>query len=828
MPKPDRNTAEYAAYKAARRAQKLREENERDAMESLNVSPRNRSRSRSRGRYERHDSEDEEGSADESELSRNSGKRSHSRSPPTDLRGGEQTARSVGGVPHGALKPSTYGYGHSHSASAPSVTTKYNGQVTLPVGLAPPAGPSFTGSHPNSPLVAPYSGPPPIGTTYYPASGPGSNHSSPHPTVSAPPLPASYPGQGRPAVQTVFQYQTDGPNIGPRPYGGDPSPPPQLDPNHPGLMPGEGAGKVYPPGQAPQQWNNTDYYAQVLSDQATSSSLHHSIAVTSSSGVKINENGPGRLSGGSLGKKVSNKLGNLSIAGFSGSGSPSASSAHGTYANIQPATSASLTIPGYGNSMTVGASGGAFPPPSPALQPYHGTYQSISPMPSPNFNPSNGPPHSPPRFSASGSLSAGKHQVSGSFSLGPPAYPKPQHGHSASLGSLGAHSRPSYNGESSNPSYNPAVAPGQGQQSYNASIIPPPPSSAYSQPATVNPYHPPARSDSESEPEVEKKSKKPVVVYNPLPDAQRLLQELKHTFTRPQTEPLIDILPTLTMQQLSALKREYKKIYNSVNLAKHIKSVFTTSTPFGKLAFAVALGPYESEAWFANSWYQKKETRNELLIESLMGKSNIETAAIKAAFRDAKYGGSLEKAVAEELMADKFRLAVMTQLSCTKMEKDERVYLDNVARDVEKLYSLLERPSGGETEMIGIIVQRNDLALMEISLQYKQRFGRDLAKDIRKHSKNLAGETLLHVLAGALDKPLRDAKLLDQAITAAVEQGREDLLITRACRMHWELKHLNRVKRAFKKKFKISVGERILHATKGSYREFLLRMLRED
>jgi hypothetical protein len=776
MPKPDRNTAEYAAYKAARRAQKLREENERDARESLNVSPRNRSRSRSRGRYERHDSEDEEGSEDESELSRNSGKRSQSRSPPTDSRNGEQTARSVGGVPHGALKPSTYGYGHSHSASAPSVITKYNGQgsvtrplppghfpspdgngtisygvaVPLPVGLAPPVGLSFTGSHPNSPLVAPYSGPPPIGTTYYPTAGPGSNHSSPHPTVSAPPLPASYPGQGRPALQSVFQYQTDGPNIGPKPYGGDPSPPPQLDPNHPGLMPGEGAGKVYPPGQAPQQWNNTDYYAHVLSDQAASTSLHHSIAVTSSSGVKINENGPGRLSGGSLGKKVSNKLGNLSIPGFSGSGSAGASSAHGTYANIQPVAGPSLTIPGYGNSMTVGAPSGAFPPPSPALQPYHGTYQSISPMPSPIFNPSSGPPHSPPRFSASGSISAGKHQVSGSFSLGPPAYPKPQHGHSASLGSLGAHSRPSYNGESNNPSYNPAVAPGQGQQSYNAPTIPPPPpSSVSSHPAAVTPYHPPARSDSDSEPETEKKPKKPVAVYNPLPDAQRLLQELKHTFTRPQTEPLIDILPTLTIPQLSALKREYKKIYNSVNLAKHIKSVFTTSTPFGKLAFAVALGPYESEAWFANSWYQKKETRNELLIESLMGKSNIETAAIKAAFRDAKYGGSLEKAVAEELMADKFRLAVMTQLSCTKMEKEERVYLDDVARDVEKLNSILERSSGGETEMIGIIVQRNDLALMEISLQYKKKFGRDLAKDIRKHSKNLAVSSLFPLSASS-------------------------------------------------------------------------------
>lgn len=84
------------------------------------------------------------------------------------------------------------------------------------------------------------------------------------------------------------------------------------------------------------------------------------------------------------------------------------------------------------------------------------------------------------------------------------------------------------------------------------------------------------------------------------------------------------------------------------------------------------------------------------------------------------------------------------------------------------------------------------------------------------------------MLNGAVDKPLRDAKLLDQAFTALVKDGREDLLISRATRMHWDYKHMRRVKRAFKKKFRVTVGQRIEDSTRGSFREFLLRMFDED
>lgn len=723
---------------------------------------------------------------------------------------GGQGERSFSGQVYGSA---SYGYGQPplqqpqpylpHTQSAPLGGAGLNAGAGVYAGvstISPSIRPQVYGA--SQPYAGPgaYNGP----AGGAPVGGYGSNPSAPpppspgvyaqtHPPNAAPLAPNTYPSNpappSAPAVPNVFQYQTGGPSIIPPPT--SMTPPPNLDPNNPnGPLPGEGAGKMYPPGQAPPQYTNPDYYSHVLSDSATKQSLTHSIVAASGVSGSGAATPNGKLNGGGGGGG-----GKLNIPGFSG--------------------------------LSISSSGGpgGRPPPSPALQPYHGTYQSISPMPSPLFGPTTTTKPSP-LFGASGSINVGKHQASGSFSLGPPAFPSQN---------LGPHSRPTYPGEGHNQSYNPTVAPGGA----SPATFPVPAPSAF---PAVTPYTPPSppshrpskKPSAPASPQVRPPSRvsspSPERAYNPAADAKAILEELKHTFTRASPKPLIEILPTLSPSQLKTLRAEYKSIYHGVNLAKHIKSVFTTGTPFGKLIFAVALGPYESEAWFANSWYQKKETRNELLIEALMGKTNKETSRIKASFRDAKYDASLEKAVLDELPANKFRIAMLAQLACTRMEEDETLEPSTIREDVARLGAILERNSagGGETEMISIIVNRNDVWLREIAAVYRQVYERDLAKAIIRHSKNLVGETLLHILNGAVDKPLRDAKLLDQAINAVVEESREDLLISRATRIHWDAKHLRRVKKVFKKKYGITVGARIVAVTKGSYREFLLRMLRED
>ena len=123
--------------------------------------------------------------------------------------------------------------------------------------------------------------------------------------------------------------------------------------------------------------------------------------------------------------------------------------------------------------------------------------------------------------------------------------------------------------------------------------------------------------------------RKNVSFYNPESDALALAAALKHS--TPETKPIIKILPHLSDDHILMLRTEYKKHMKAqgkgVNIAKHIKMKITGS--LGKVAYATALGRWESEAHWANFWYQSNTSRRELLIESLMGRTNSEIMKIK-------------------------------------------------------------------------------------------------------------------------------------------------------------------------------------------------------
>ena len=123
--------------------------------------------------------------------------------------------------------------------------------------------------------------------------------------------------------------------------------------------------------------------------------------------------------------------------------------------------------------------------------------------------------------------------------------------------------------------------------------------------------------------------RKTVSFYDPEPDALALAAALKHS--TPETKPIIKILPHLSDDHILMLRTEYKKHMKAqgkgVNIAKHIKMKFTGN--LGKVAYATALGRWESEAHWANFWYQSNTSRRELLIESLMGRTNSEIVKIK-------------------------------------------------------------------------------------------------------------------------------------------------------------------------------------------------------
>jgi hypothetical protein len=250
-----------------------------------------------------------------------------------------------------------------------------------------------------------------------------------------------------------------------------------------------------------------------------------------------------------------------------------------------------------------------------------------------------------------------------------------------------------------------------------------------------------------------KKGRRTARFHDPEEEATILAKALKGEKRVPDIDPLIEILPGLTHEQVLELRVEYKKIVKTgsekkgVNIAKHIKLRLKEEDPsLMKVCYACALGKWESEAYWANFWYQGDHSRRELLIESLMGRTNREIKQIKDGFSDKKYSDSLVKCMKTELKEDKFKKAVLLVLAEEKQEERPGYGLDMalVEDDVRDLHRAVRSEKGGESTMISIIVVRSDAHLREVLRLYETTYRANFAREMLKKSGNLVVCYLRH------------------------------------------------------------------------------------
>ncbi|KAJ4357431.1 uncharacterized protein N0V89_002006 [Didymosphaeria variabile] len=448
-------------------------------------------------------------------------------------------------------------------------------------------------------------------------------------------------------------------------------------------------------------------------------------------------------------------------------------------------------------TIVPGAFPGGMPPPSPLLEAYHGTYQSISPMPHAMM------------------MDDDLDHLQPLDSLSP-------RGSSASF--HGGHRR-AHSSSKRSPS------PARKSKHKDKLAL-----EAYGNVRDDRDRSRDGRSD---------KEKRRVKIYDAEEDALALVDALNGRNI--DFDTIIDILPALSHDQMLELRNEYKRHCKvqgrGINIAKHIK--LKTTGNFGKIAYVTALGRYESEGYWANYWYQSGNARRELLIEALMGRQNYEIREIKDAFKDKRYGDSLTKCMDKELKADKFRKAILMALEGERQEESDVWPVDYRNRDVDTLYKALKAREGGETAMLGVVVMRSDSHLREVLRTYERKYQGNFARDALRKSNNLVGEVVAHILNGVINRPSRDAMLLHHALMDLIEspqdpprgssakvasaskhekQQRFELLISRLVRLHWDRMHLQRVKMEYDEKYGRVVEEDIEEATKGDFREFCIQL----
>ncbi|KAJ5970616.1 Annexin [Penicillium vulpinum] len=457
------------------------------------------------------------------------------------------------------------------------------------------------------------------------------------------------------------------------------------------------------------------------------------------------------------------------------------------------------------NTLAVGGANAvhsAHPPASPLLEPYHGTYQSISPMPTAIVIPSirdddisDLEPLDGSGTSASESSRRGKHRRSHSSvnereSRSSKEKKDKERGSDRDDKRL---TRPtsSHNRHDSTSSADPRIL--------------------------VSPLT----------------GRKRVSFYDAGPDAAAMQSALNHT-RNIDSKTIIQILPRLSSDEILLLRQEYKARVRiqgkGINLAKHLRLKLGSSS-FAKVCYATALGRWESEAYWANCYYQAGTSRRELLIESLMGRSNAAIREIKNSFRDTRYDNSLERCMRSELRADKFRVAILLALEGQRQDERDPVDKRLVRDDVQDLYRAIVK-EGGETAMIHIIVLRSDAHMREVLRVYEDNYGHNFTRAMISKSRNLVGETLAHILNGAINRPMRDALLLHQALRES-RTGRErsELLISRLVRLHWEPRHLDLVKNEYRRRYherlEEAIAEEILSLNGGQeWGEFCIELAR--
>lgn len=365
----------------------------------------------------------------------------------------------------------------------------------------------------------------------------------------------------------------------------------------------------------------------------------------------------------------------------------------------------SVSVSSANNLSVTGANPGhvGHAPASPLLEPYHGTYQSMSPMPSPIMMPVREDDISDlePLDGTSNSES-GRRKKSSSKS-------EKDSRHRSSKEKIKEKEKEKDDKRRSRPSGHDRHDSTSSMRNESVVLISP------------------------------TSGRKRVSFYDAAADAAAMQSALNHT-RNIDTKTIIQVLPRLTSDEILLLRQEYKnkvKMHGKgINLAKHLRLKLGTSS-FGKVAYSTALGRWESEAYWANCYYQAGTSRRELLIESLMGRSNAAIREIKNCFRDSRYDNSLERCMRSELRADKFRTAVLLALEERRQDEREPIEARLVRQDVSDLHRALVSREGGETAMIHIIVLRSDAHLREVLRAYESVYGQNFARAMIAKSRNL-------------------------------------------------------------------------------------------
>ena len=282
---------------------------------------------------------------------------------------------------------------------------------------------------------------------------------------------------------------------------------------------------------------------------------------------------------------------------------------------------------------------------------------------------------------------------------------------------------------------------------------------------------------------------------------------------------LTRVLTHVAPLEVPGLKQAYQARHHRI-LENDVEG--EVSNHFKLCLLSILRGPLQQDVWTLHHAIKGAGTNEELLNDVLIGRSNADINAIKLTYQRT-YRRSLEQDVRADLSAKTERMFSMI-LAASRQEDSAPVIPQNVDADVTEIHRATEAKMGAEQLTVcSILTNRSDGQIRAISHAYEHKYRRSLEKVLINDFSGHMEQALVQMVRCGADRAMRDAIDLERAMSGA--GTKDELLVNRVVRLHWNPAHVQQVKGAYKVKYGKELIGRIQGETSGHYERCLVSML---
>jgi annexin A7/11 len=244
-----------------------------------------------------------------------------------------------------------------------------------------------------------------------------------------------------------------------------------------------------------------------------------------------------------------------------------------------------------------------------------------------------------------------------------------------------------------------------------------------------------------------------------------------------------------------------------------------TSGYFEKGLVEIARGPLVSDCYNLMDAMKGLGTKEVILDDILIGRSNADMNAIKQKYQEL-FHRTLEADLKSDLSAATEQMYMMI-IAARRTEDSHPINPQEIEQAVTELQSGMGGFVGKNTAQIcQVLTSKNDAQIKAIAQLYQQRYQKSLDTQIKSSFSGHMEDALRLLVTRATNRAEAEAIRLEESMAGM--GTKDNLLVQRVVRCHWNQQFMNAVSAEFKRVFKKDLVKRIEGETRGDYEKLMV------